>query len=861
MSTGAASISSQSAARSPRTFLMLSLFILLFAAALWFFPRFFFAGNFLPHSFCYVGNTRLIWTTVAGDILIAISYVAISATLAWLVRRAGSDLPYSNFFWAFGLFIVSCGATHFLEVVTVWKPVYWFAAAIKIVTAIASAGTAILLLLAADDIVEFVLTARQAAARRGYERFRALINATPVPVMSVDIQNRVTAWNPAAERVFGWPAAEVLGKPIQTVPPDRSQESLELRDKTMAGKVTTAFETVRINSRGESFSVSISTAPIIDENGALTGAVGIVEDITERKRTEQELHEKTAILTAVTQALNAFLESGDWNAASRDLLDFALRQTRSQYGFLGVLLDGAILRVLAHDGSVFDLSLNGASDEQETKQDATQDFFHIPHVHNFLAEVIRKGQAVITSSSPGDSSSQSSPAAQPGISAFLAVPIFKGRNVVGLIGVANPPGNYTDQELFYLQTMSQATGVLYDNYRQSLKRAALEEQQEQLEAQVRQAQKMEVLGRLAGGVAHDFNNMLMVLGGCSELLDRSLPSESPARVYLDQIQRTTEKATAITKQLLAFSRKQVVDFRPMDLHATLAECELMLPRLLGSDIVLTFRPQAKHSWIRSDPGQIEQVLANLAINARDAMPAGGHLTISTWDAACGPADAAFADSHASSWVVLEVADTGAGMDEKTRAQIFEPFFTTKPVGKGTGLGLATVYGIVQQSHGHIEVHSAPGEGTRFEIHFPAIVPPAFAAPKSSPQALEAQSGSGATVLVADDQPALRHAVVEILRTSGYRVLEAETSHEALEIARQHSAQIDILLTDIVMPGLRGPDLANRVSRIHPETQVVYMSGYAQDFSDAEIPANSVFLQKPFRFATLLEQLKLVRRNP
>jgi two-component system, cell cycle sensor histidine kinase and response regulator CckA len=381
-------------------------------------------------------------------------------------------------------------------------------------------------------------------------------------------------------------------------------------------------------------------------------------------------------------------------------------------------------------------------------------------------------------------------------------------------------------------------------------------EQAQLESQIRQAQKMEVLGRLAGGVAHDFNNMLMVLGGCSDLLDRALPTDSPARLYLNQIQRTTEKAAAITKQLLAFSRKQILEMKPMDLHEALTSSEFMLPRLLGSDIELSFQHEAAHSWIVGDASQVEQVIANLAINSRDAMPEGGRLTISTANADRLPEGAATVTTSVDRWVVLSVTDSGCGMDDKTRAQIFEPFFTTKPLGKGTGLGLATVYGIVQQSNGHIHVRTAPGQGTTFEIYFPAVEP---VLPPVAPvtDRVNAETPVEATILVVDDESALRHAVVELLRVSGYIVLEAESALDALELAEKHSG-IDILLTDIVMPGCRGPELARRVSAIHSRIAVIYMSGYAEGFQEAELPPGAIFLQKPFRFSRLLEQLRLIQ---
>jgi two-component system, cell cycle sensor histidine kinase and response regulator CckA len=852
------------AARSPlagaRTVRLSLMALFLTTVGVWFFSKTLLAANFLPHWFCYLGNQRLLWTNVIGDLLIGLSYVAISGTLAWIVRHAGRNLPYSGFFWAFGLFIVSCGATHFMEVLTVWKPVYWLAAAVKLVTTAASAGTAVVLFVAAGDIVGFVRTAREAATRLGNERYRALVDSAPMAVVSATPDLNVTAWNPAAERTFGWTAAEAIGNKVFFVPPDKEEEHKHLARKTFAGEVTTGFETVRIDRAGNRFPVSISAAPIYDENGGLAGTLAVFEDISERKRIEQELQEKTLVLTTVTQGLNTFLDTGDWSAASKHLLSFAIRQTQSLYGFLGVVLDGQVLRILAHDGVTWDAKFNRELYETKMRDHAANGYFEIMHVHNLLGEVILKGQTVVANSPQNDQRSGGLPQGHPQMDSFLGVPIFKGKETVGLIGVANRPGGYTGEELGCLETMSKATGVLYDSYRQDLKRAALQEDQKRLETQMRQSQKMEVLGRLAGGVAHDFNNMLMILGGSAELLERALPAESPARMYLDQIQRTTEKAAAITKQLLAFSRKQVLEFRRIDLHEALTECEFMLPRLLGSDVVLTFNHQATRSWILSDPSQIEQVVANLAINSRDAMPQGGTLSISTRNASHLPNESALEESAAQAWVVLEVADSGCGIDEKTRAQIFEPFFTTKPEGKGTGLGLSTVYGIVKQSNGHIHVESTPGLGTRFQIFFSVIEPPPAAPPSIPPLELSEDSGQGVTILVADDQTALRHAVVEILRTSGYTVIDSESSSEALELARAHKGTIDILLTDVVMPGLRGPELARRVTQIHRETQVVYMSGYAEGFSEAELPANGVFLQKPFRFATLLEQLKLMRRK-
>src|SRR3954462_2090993 len=245
MSVGTSSISSRipplRRALSPQVLKLALISLFLAATTIWWSSRVQLSANFLPHWYCFVGNTRLVWTTVIADLLIGLSYVVISATLVWLVRRAGRELPYSAFFWAFGLFIVSCGVTHFFEIVTVWKPVYWLSAGAKVITAAASVGTAVVLLIAADDIVPFVHTAREAASQRGNDRFRALIQATPMPVVSSDLDGKVTAWNPAAERLFGWRADEVLGKSPEIVPEDKQAERAELDSKTAAGEVTTGF--------------------------------------------------------------------------------------------------------------------------------------------------------------------------------------------------------------------------------------------------------------------------------------------------------------------------------------------------------------------------------------------------------------------------------------------------------------------------------------------------------------------------------------------------------------------------------------------------------------------------------------------
>ncbi|MDX2192979.1 MAG: PAS domain-containing protein [Gemmatimonadales bacterium] len=375
-----------------------------------------------------------------------------------------------------------------------------------------------------------------------------------------------------------------------------------------------------------------------------------------------------------------------------------------------------------------------------------------------------------------------------------------------------------------------------------------------LEEQLRHAQKMEAVGRLAGGIAHDFNNILTVITGYCELLQFSLPDEPTLRADVEQVHRAALRAAGLTRQLLAFSRRQVVQPRVIDVNEVVRTLEPMLRRLIGEDVELEVALAPDAGSVRADPGQLEQVLVNLVVNARDAMPEGGRIAIAT---ARDARDREWDGVPPGEWSAIAVSDTGVGMDAETRARIFEPFFTTKELDKGTGLGLSTVHGIVTQAGGHVLVESAPGAGATFRV----LLPPAaeVAADAAHGQAAAPALDGTETILLVEDDPGIRHLAAEVLRARGYTILEAPTGVEAVHRAEAHPGPLHLLLTDVVMPELSGRQVAERVTALRPEVRVLYMSGYTDDAVLRHgIQAQEVaLLPKPF---TLRELLRAVRER-
>ncbi len=382
----------------------------------------------------------------------------------------------------------------------------------------------------------------------------------------------------------------------------------------------------------------------------------------------------------------------------------------------------------------------------------------------------------------------------------------------------------------------------------------------QIEEQFRQAQKMEAIGTLAGGVAHDFNNILTTIIGYADLMLMTVETDKPLTEEIEEIKLAGERAAALTRQLLAFSRKQIVQPKILDLNKLLTGIEKMLVRLIGEDIEILIIPKSDLWKIEIDPGQMEQVIMNLVVNAKDAMPNGGKLTIETVNMDLGEnyfTDHGIVEKHPGSYVVLTVSDTGIGMDKEAQERIFDPFYTTKEKGKGTGLGLSTIYGIVKQNNGFIWVYSEPGQGSTFKVYLPKVKGDVKGEEKERTPVIKLAGFE--TVLIVEDDDSLRKLTQKSLQPHGYRILVAENGEDALRVSKEHEGTIDLLITDVVMPRMGGKEVAERLQPLHPQMKIIYMSGYTDDsiVHRGVLAPGLNFLEKPFSPAGLARKVREV----
>jgi signal transduction histidine kinase/ActR/RegA family two-component response regulator len=443
-----------------------------------------------------------------------------------------------------------------------------------------------------------------------------------------------------------------------------------------------------------------------------------------------------------------------------------------------------------------------------------------------------------------------------GYRGLLTVPAKIGDRVVGVLSfLTTREQGFSAEDMAIATAFASHAAIALENSRLLLESRRAYDELAETQGQLEQAQKMDAIGRLAGGVAHDFNNLLTVILGRTDILLHPLKPEDPMRRGIELIQRTAGRAADLTRQLLAFSRKQVLEPVVLDLSAVTTDMKDMLGRLIGEDIALLTTPTPGLGRVKADRGQVEQVVMNLAVNARDAMPQGGRLILETANV---DLDDEYVRRHVGArpgpHVMLAVSDTGTGIPREIQAQIFEPFFTTKEQGKGTGLGLATVYGIVKQSGGYIEVDSEPRQGTTFRIYLPRLEAAVTVDRSVRPAAA---AGGTETILLVEDEEGVRELARDILRASGYTVLEARNGAEALLLCERHQGPLDMLLTDVVMPRMSGRELAERLAPLRPELSVLYMSGYTDDavIRHGVLAAGTAFLQKPFTPAALVLRVR------
>lgn len=421
-------------------------------------------------------------------------------------------------------------------------------------------------------------------------------------------------------------------------------------------------------------------------------------------------------------------------------------------------------------------------------------------------------------------------------------------NVVAVICVLDDkPHDFSEEDKYLMKIFAQRIGA-------EIERQKILNERKKLESQLLQAQKMEAIGRLAGGIAHDFNNLLSVIVGYTEILLAELPATDPSEERIKLIKEAGEKAAELTHQLLAFSRKQVLELKVVNLNSVIKNMSKMLDRIIGEDIILELNTMASQSNVMADSGQLEQVLMNLAVNARDAMPSGGKLIIETADILLDKGyTGSLGEIIPGNYVMFAMTDTGTGMSMEVKEKIFEPFFTTKVTGIGTGLGLAMIYGIIKQHNGYIYVYSEPGKGTTFKIYLPAVREDTVEESTGKIPLLQGHE----TILVVDDDSFIRKLVADMLGPLGYRVLEAENAETALKVGDEFEDAVDVLLTDIIMPKINGKELADAFRSKHPATKVVYMSGYTDDSVAYHgiLKKETAFIQKPLTLYKLAVKLR------
>ncbi|HUL23526.1 MAG TPA: PAS domain S-box protein [Thermodesulfobacteriota bacterium] len=635
------------------------------------------------------------------------------------------------------------------------------------------------------------------ALRKSEERFRELYDNAPVGYHEYDGEGRITNVNLTDLEMLGYTREEMVGEPIWNFNVNEGTVRKQVMAK-LAGNLPPGKELERIYRRkdGTTFPVLIEDRLILDENERIKGIRCTIQDITERKRVEEALRKSE-------ENFQKLFDEAPVGYMELDARGCLTQVNRTELDMLGYTVEEMLEKPI----------WKFVVEEEEARQT----------VMAKLSELMQPGRGL-------------------------------ERNYKRKDGTTLP---VSIEDKFIWNAQGKVTGI-HSVIQDITERKQMEQEKKNLEEQLRQSQKIEAIGRLAGGIAHDFNNLLTVIKGYTQLSLLELKEDHPLKGNLEEIQKSSERAADLTSQLLAFSRRQVLEFKVLDLNTVLSNLDKMLRRVLGEDVQLVTLLAEDLGRVKADPGQMEQVVMNLAVNARDAMPSGGRLTIETANVAL---DETYARAHISvppgRYVRLSISDTGVGMTQEVREQVFEPFFTTKEKGKGTGLGLSTVYGIVKQSGGNIWVYSEPGKGTTFKIYLQSVDEP-LEELREKMVGEELPRGKE-TVLVVEDEEKVRTLIVEILGRQGYRVLEASHGDEALLIHETHDSHIDLILIDVVMPGMTGSELAKRITSLRPEIKTLYMSGYTDNaIVHHGILARGVnYIQKPFTMEGLTRKVREV----
>ena len=639
--------------------------------------------------------------------------------------------------------------------------------------------------------------------RTSEERLRAVLSSSPLGVALIDRDEIVQIWNPAMEQIFGWTAVEVLGQPWPAVPPAKSAESADLQRRWMRGESLSTVDLVRQGKDGSRVDLEAHFAPVLDVAGVVIGSMAIMRDVAEEKRIQEQLESQANTLRERDEELQAVIQAAPIAIIRVDPEERVMLWNPAAEEMFGWTEEEVLGRPIPF-----------VSPELREESDR--------HLELSLRGESVWGEEIVRRRKDGSLVECQR----------WTVPMYgRDGSVVGIMGLLR--------------------GIA---------------QEKRMQAMLRQSQKMEAVGRLAGGIAHDFNNLLTAIIGYSDLALANAEPDCPSRDDVREIKRAAERASGLTRQILAFSRRQPLQPKLLSLSRTLQGMDSLLRRTLGEDIDFQIRLDSDVGLTQVDPHQLEQVLMNLAVNARDAMPEGGSLIVETANVELGePYRAAHPDVHPGPYVMLAVSDTGRGMDAETMSHLFEPFFTTKPLGEGTGLGLSTVYGIVKQSGGDVAVQSAPGRGSTFRIYLPRVdgpapaghLPATFAPGETPPQA---------TILVVEDETSVRALVCRVLARQGYSILEAGNGPAAMRALDESGQSIDLLLTDVMLPGgVLGHVLAERLTASRPHLRVLYMSGYARDaiVHDGRLDEGVDLLEKPFTPEVLVDRVReaLLARTP